>query len=260
MNIQSERIFYHVPVKGLLDDLDYYLGLGVNYEIYINSDFIDEFSLEDIDLINKGFAGKKISKRIHGPFMDLSPASFDSKVRDLSTQRILSGLDICARLRCDNIVFHSHYDPVYHKRHFSEWSENSEKTWSQAQEYAIKNNITINIENSEDDIPDPVLYLLGKFKSFRACFDLAHYTIFGKAGWRQILASYPEGSINEIHLSDNDRKEDLHLILGRGSVEIMPLLDELISPNSRIAITVEPHSAKDMLEDIEYMKNLNSNP
>jgi sugar phosphate isomerase/epimerase len=257
MNIESYRTFYHVPACMLMENIKRYITAGVNYEIYINAEFIKTYSNEDIDTINKCFDENNILKRIHGPFMDLSPASLDDEIRKLSLERILSGLDICRKLNCNDIVLHSHYDPVYHKRHFKQWVQRSSMVWEKIEEFARKNEITINIENSEDDSPEPILYLMKAHTSFKACFDLAHYTIFGKAPWRKILSAYPEGSINEIHLSDNDAKEDMHLVLGQGCVDIIPLFDVLRSHKHNPAITIEPHTYEDMLKDMEYIKNIN---
>jgi sugar phosphate isomerase/epimerase len=256
LKIEKNRIFYHVLINKLLEGMEYYLGLGVNFEIYVNSEFIDNHSQEQIDSINRQFQKTNTLKRIHGPFMDLSPASPDVRIRNLSIQRVIAGLEICHKLECDNIVLHSHYDPVYHKRHIDEWKVSSKKTWKEISDYSKNFNITVNIENSEDDSPDAVFYLMNEYPAFRACFDLAHYTIFGAMNWKDILKRYPKGSINEVHLSDNDGKEDLHLVLGEGCVEIKSFLSELELLGSDAAITVEPHSRQEMVKDIEYMRYL----
>ena len=187
--------------------------------------------------------------------MDLSPASPDSRIRSLSIKRLMTGLDICRKLKCDNIVLHSHYDPVYHKRHFDIWKENSKTAWQEISDYVNKFNITVNIENSEDDTPDAILFLIKEYPAFRACFDLAHYTVFGTEDWAGILKRYPKGSINEVHLSDNDTTEDQHLVLGEGSVEIKKFLSELKLLGGNAAITVEPHTRDEMSKDIEYMRD-----
>ncbi|MDD5504555.1 MAG: hypothetical protein PHV77_04485, partial [Candidatus Omnitrophica bacterium] len=107
--MNGRSIYYHVPVHSLIKDIRYYLDLGVNFEIYINSDFIDNHNQDSIELINREFAKVKAAKRIHGPFLDLAPASSDTRIRNLSKQRMLSGLRVCKALGCDNIVLHSHY-------------------------------------------------------------------------------------------------------------------------------------------------------
>ena len=256
MKINRNRIFYHIAIGRLLEDVEYYMGLGVNFEIYVNSEFIDHHRPDQIDCINKQFQKNNILKRIHGPFLDLAPASSDIRVRDLSRQRMLSGIDICRRLECDNIVLHSHYDPVYHKRHLDKWGANSKLVWKEISDYSKAFNITVNIENSEDDNPDAIFYLIKEYSVFKACFDIAHYTIFGLMDWKEIFKKYPKGSINEVHLSDNDTKEDQHLVLGKGSVDIKYFLNEIELLGNKIAITIEPHSKEDMLKDIEYVRNL----
>jgi sugar phosphate isomerase/epimerase len=251
----KNRVFYHVPVNELINDMKYYISLGVNFEIYIDSEFIDSHKPEHIEFINNEFKKSNIFKRIHGPFVDLSPASPDPEIRDISMKRMIAGISICRKLECDNIVLHSHYDPVYHKRHFDDWKNNLKTVWDVIDVFSRDSGVIINIENSEDDTPDGIFHLLEEYPLFKACFDLAHCTIFGTAGWKNILKKYPEGSINEVHISDNDTKEDQHRVLGEGLVDIEDFLNEIKQLGDNIAITVEPHSKQDMLKDIEYMRN-----
>jgi len=243
-----------MPIYRLLDGFDNYLSLKVNCEIYINSAFIDNHKQWEIERVKNGFEKKGILKRIHGPFMDICPGSSDKKVRALSQERILEALRLCAGLGCNDIVFHSHYDPVYHKRHFDEWFSFSKMVWSNVSAEAEKNNIVVYIENSEDDSPEPIIAILREYPLFKACFDLAHYSIFGKESWQNLLRMYPKGSIGEVHLSDNDKKEDQHLVLGEGSLDVEPFLAEIDTYKEKPVITIEPHSNEDLLMDIEYMK------
>ncbi len=243
-----------MPIYRLLDGLDDYLDLKVNCELYINSAFIDDHKQRDIERVKNGFKEMGVLIRIHGPFMDICPGSSDKKVRALSQERILEALRLCVGLGCNDIVLHSHYDPVYHKRRFDEWFNFSKMVWSNVNAVAQKHNIVVYIENSEDDSPEPIIAILREYPLFKACFDLAHYSIFGKENWQDLLRMYPKGSIGEVHLSDNDEKEDQHLVLGEGSLDIEPFLAEIDTYKEKPVITIEPHSNKDLLMDIEYMK------
>ncbi|MFA5068744.1 MAG: TIM barrel protein [Candidatus Omnitrophota bacterium] len=255
MDAGGNNVYYHVPVHRLIHDIASYLDLGVNFEIYINSDFIDDHRHGCIEMINREFRKMKAGKRIHGPFLDLAPASPDARIRDISKQRMLSGIRLCRALECDNIVLHSHYDPVYHKRHKPDWQRYADMVWADVEALSKELGITVNIENSEDDNPQAIFYLLDKYPSFKACFDIAHYTVFGLAHWKDIFDLYPKGSVNEIHISDNDTTEDQHLVLGQGFVDIKGLLRGLLLAGNKAAITVEPHSKTDMIKDVEYMRN-----
>ena len=254
MVIPSQRLYFHMPVYRLLNGFDQYLSLNVNCEIYINSEFIDNHRPLDIRRIRSGFEKKGILKRIHGPFMDLCPGSSDKKVRALSRERILEALNLCADLGCSDIVLHSHYDPVYHKRHFDEWLNFSKMVWDDVSASAKKSNVTVYIENSEDDSLEPIIAILKEYPCFKACFDLAHYTIFGAESWMDALRRYSKDSIGEVHLSDNDGKEDQHLVLGEGSLQVELFLSAIDAYSDQPVITIEPHSDEDLLMDIEYMK------
>ena len=84
---------------------------------------------------------------------------------------------------------------------------------------AKKKNIAVHIENSIDDSPSAVAAILKAHAFFGACFDIAHHNVFNPNGWKDALDKYPIGSIKEIHLSDNNGCEDLHLPLGEGSLD-----------------------------------------
>ena len=254
MIISSQRLYFHMPVYRLLDSLDDYLDLNVNCEIYINSEFLDNYKLQEIEKINNAFKERNILKRIHGPFMDICPGSSDKRVRDLSQERILSAIKLSSLLGCNDIVLHSHYDPVYHRRHFNEWFNFSKTVWANVSAEAQKSNVTVYIENSEDDTPEPIIAILKEYPLFKACFDFAHFSVFGASNWRDILRRYPKAFIGEVHLSDNDTKEDLHLVLGQGSLEIEPFLAEIDTYKEKPVVTIEPHSNEDLLMDIKYMK------
>lgn len=254
MKIAKNRLYYHIPAHRLLKNFDESLRPGVNYEIYTPSWFIDSYSRSDIDLINRSFRQKGISKRLHGPFMDLCPGSSDKKVRALSRQRILAGLKLCQKLECRDMVLHSHYDPIYHKRRFGDWFDYARGVWRDVSAEAEKRGIKVYIENSVDDTHKAVMAILKECPAFKACFDLAHYTVFGADDWKDILKAYPQGSIGEVHLSDNDATEDLHMVLGHGKVDVEGFLSELDKREEEPVITIEPHSAEDLLLDMKYIE------
>ena len=50
-------------------------------------------------------------KALHGPFLDLKPASPDLLIRDISYKRYLDALNIARELNTDYIIFHSQINP-----------------------------------------------------------------------------------------------------------------------------------------------------
>jgi len=254
MKIAKDRLYFHVPVYRLLNGLDGFLNLNLNCEIYINSDFIDGHTEKDLDLINAGFRKQEISKRVHGPFIDLNPGSSDNKIRRLCLERFLSTIELCSRFDSQSMVLHSHFEPIFYGRHFKEWLKNAEEVLGPLSTEAEKRGISIYIENSIDEDTTAVLTILESFPLFGACFDVAHHNVFNPKGWADALKEYPKGSIKEIHLSDNNGDRDSHLPLGEGSIDLEAFLDEVEKRDEDPIITVEPHSQEGMLKNIEFIK------
>ena len=254
MTFLKENIYFHIKPEQLLSNLDRLLDFDFNYEILARSDFLDSYTTEDIDKLNKAFSAKALHKRIHAPFVDLNPGSTDKVIRKVSSERFLSALELCKKLKSSGLVLHTHYEPIFYHKHFNEWIDNAKDTWSAIETRANAYGVTVCIENSLDNDPKAVLEMLKQHPSFKACFDIAHYNVFSEKGWQHALSLYPVGSIKEIHLSDNNGDEDAHLVLGEGSIDIISFLKEIESRNENPAITIEPHSEKDLIKNINFIK------
>ena len=253
MHIAKDHIYYHVPVHRLLEEIEAFMSLGIGCEIFIRADFIDSYSKEDISLINTAFDKHGLRRKVHGPFVDLNPGSTDIRVRELTLNRFLRTVKLCSMLKADSIVFHSHFEPIFYRRHFDEWLKNSEIVWNRVVDASEKLGISINIENSIDESPDAVLATLERHPSLGACFDVAHYNVFSPKGWKDAISRYPRGSIREVHVSDNKGNEDLHLPLGEGNIDFEEFFSEIIKRNEDPIITVEPHSKEGLTKNIEFM-------
>ena len=253
MAFKRENIYFHVKPEQLLDNLDRLLDFDFNYEILARSDFLDSYTSEDIDKINHAFSAKALRKRIHAPFVDLNPGSADKLIRKVSSERLLSSLELCKKLKSSGLIFHTHYEPIFYHKHFNEWINNAKDTWSLIEKRANAYGVTVCIENSLDDEPKAVLEMLKQHPSFKACFDVAHYNVFCEKGWQHALKLYPVGSIKEIHLSDNNGVEDNHFALGEGSIDIVSFLKCIESRNENPIITIEPHSEEDLIKNIDFI-------
>ena len=252
--INRDRLYVHVPVHRLLEQLDDFLQLGFNAEIYINSEFIDNFSDRDLGILNSAFKKHGLSKTVHGPFIDLNPGSADRRVRSLTLQRFLVSMDLCRKLDAKALIIHTHFDPIFYGRHFKEWVDNASPVWEQVIEDAKRHSMPVYIENSIDDSPEPVLEILKNHPYFGACFDVAHYSVFTDTDYKQILDMYPVGVIKEVHLSDNKGEEDSHLALGEGTIDFKDFLARIVERKEDPIITIESHSIEALKKSLGFMK------
>lgn len=256
MFLTKERLYTFIPFSNLIEYLDEFLTLNLNSEIYIDSESIDHYSAKDIELINASFEKHGFSKKVHGPFADLNPGSFDNRTRQLSLERFLGALELCAKLKADSMTLHSHFEPVFYGRHFEEWLNNSKQVWEKLCSEAEKNKISIHVENSIDDSPRAVIEMLKNHPYLGACFDVGHYNVFAPKGWKNALKEYPIGSIKEVHLSDNKGDEDTHLPLGEGSIDFDALFAEIENRNENPVFTIEPHSPDGLLKSLGFIQKL----
>ncbi len=249
-------LYFHVPYKTLMENLDFISQNLINCEIFFDSTALDECQKEDIGLINSTFEKYNLSKILHGPFMDLNLGSLDPVIREATYKRYEQTLELCRSLNANRVVLHSSFFPIYYDSYLKKWLKNAVSGWSRLLDKAREYGITVLIENSIDKSPKAILGLLDeiKDKNLKACFDFGHYYIFGEKNGLEYIREYPRESIGEVHLSDNNGKIDQHLGLGKGSLPIPSFFNILDELSIKPVITVEPHSIKDILVSREYLK------
>jgi len=258
MRITKDKIYFHTPFRMLLGGLDWIAERGINCEIYADGAVLDNHTDDEIGRINAIFEKHGIKKIIHGPFLDLNPGSRDPKIRDLTYERFVSAFDLCKKLKADHIVLHSGFDPIFYKGVPDLFIKLSMPVWKETAKAAESKNIVIAIENSIDPDPEVVVGLLKELKSpsVEACFDAAHYYAFGKMSPSDALKWYPQGSIGELHLSDNKGDFDTHLPLGEGDIDFRQLLAEVWKKGREPIVTSEPHSKEDIEVNLKYILSL----
>jgi sugar phosphate isomerase/epimerase len=258
MIIPHDKLYIHMPYARLRDNLEEFCRLKVNCEIYIDADALDTMTKSRIELINTTFDKYNINKSIHGAFMDLNPGSADKQIRQVSFNRFKQCIDMCAKLKARRMVTHTFFYPIFYKSRKKQWLDDSLQVWQPISEYAKEKGVSIAIENSLDDSPWATLELLNKIKSFKACFDIAHYNVFSPIGWEEELLKYPQDSIIEAHLSDNQGKADEHLALGEGAIDFKKFFKILGDRKPTPYFTIEPHDKEGMLKGLKYITAANT--
>lgn len=251
--IKPENLYLHIPVTRLLNGAESFLSYLCNGQIYINAEFIDNHSSEDINYINNAFDNKRLKRTVHGPFIDLNCGSTDCKIRSVTKKRFLKTIEIAASLKARSVTFHSHFEPIFYQKHFELWIENSKNVWREVIGKAEELGVKILIENSIENTTAAVLKLINEFAGVHACFDAAHYNVFYPGGWIEALEQYPEGVINEVHLSDNDGKSDLHNAIGDGNIDFDMFFKAIFKKTSEANFVIESHCEEDMKRSINFI-------
>ncbi len=244
----------NVPFHRIEEFLPFIKAKRINLEIFISSDSLD--SIDNSKLIGlKEKLDYDLSLTIHAPFMDLSPAAVDRKVRDVTIERFEGVFDIAEILKPKAIVFHSGYEKWKYSLKVDVWLENSLRTWRCFSKRAENLGVKIVIENIFEDEPTNLRLLMEEMSSayFGLCFDTGHFNLFSRIPLGEWLVQL-KAHILEVHLHDNDKSSDAHLAVGDGTFDFKTLFETL--DNRDLICTIEGHTKEDVIKSLERLKIL----
>jgi len=197
-----------------IHEFDEELFNKLNIGVEIQDFTAPNFSMKEIrDIINrykeklKGFQGLK---SLHGPFLDLKPASPDFKIREVSYTRYLNALNIATELDFDYIIFHSQINPYLNEAISEDYNnQQSKEFWEKIlKETTFKG--TILVENVFEESPEMLRKYIETIDnpSIKINLDIGHAKL-GKVSleeWIKCLGKY----IEYIHIHSNNGLNDEH--------------------------------------------------
>lgn len=193
-----------------------------------------EFSIADnLDHLNEKLAEykKRLTElecqklTLHGPFLDLNPAAFDSLVQQATRKRYEQCYQAARELGAKKIIFHSGFVPSVY---FLEgWAERAADFYNRFLEDK-SGEIEILMENVLDPFPGPLRDVAEQIShpAFGICLDVGHAHCYSEAAcdeWIEVLNPY----IRHVHVHDNCGDHDSHMALGQGTLKREKLLDLL---------------------------------
>lgn len=189
---------------------------------------------------------------LHGCFIDVNPASGDSRYRELSQEKCRESCRLAKEIGARNVVFHSSCFPFLRGPYLEGWAALSAEFY---EELARDYDLLIYIENSSDIDPDPILSLMEIIRDDRigVCLDIGHvnYSKASLTKWFDALGD----RIGYLHLSDNKGVYDDHLALGDGTVDWFEA-DRLYRSLSReMPMTLEVGHLDNVRRSIEFLKD-----
>jgi len=247
--VTSPSVHVTVPFFGL----DQYLPIinkeRLNLEIYFSSARFDEIQKSDIVELREKFDFKP-ELTIHAPFMDLSPAAVDPKIREVTLRRYSSILDFASVLKPKVVVFHSGYYRWKYDNKVHKWLKGSLETWRLLNKRAEEMGVMIAIENIFEDEPDNLRILAEEMDSenFGVCIDVGHINLFSRIPlreWFQVLKPF----IKEMHIHDNDGSGDDHLPIGDGTIDFDTVFK--MTDGLNCVYTIEAHTVKNAHKSLE---------
>lgn len=252
-----QNLQVNIPFRMLWETyLDRFLEYGLNPEIGLDADALDNFSVYDFEKTAARFKEAKRRVTFHGPFIDLSPGSSDPAVRRVTKDRLSQVLELVSLFEPVTVVCHAGYDKNRYDFFREKWVEKSLDIWSWFGRELHRRGSALMLENVYESGPEEIRTLFEHLEKENVafCLDPGHTAVFGHApleSWINALGRY----IGQIHLHDNNFTKDEHLALGTGRIDFQPVFDFLTSvPDKRTVITLEPHEEAALWPSIDYLE------
>lgn len=198
-----------------IDEFDYKLykevDIGVELQDFVEPNLSENEVKSTIEAYKEHFIDFNNIKSMHGPFLDLKPASPDNDIRRVSQEKYFETLKIAEDLSLDYVIFHSQINPLLNEPMIMElnYSQNGEFYNSLMKETSFKGIVLV--ENIFETNPYGMLQLIDKIDSDRVklILDIGHAKL-GESSldeWIKTLNNH----IAYIHFHSNNGKYDQHL-------------------------------------------------
>lgn len=239
----NKPIFVHVPYPFLRENLSLILERGINPEVFLPADVLDNLIPEELASIAEALALNGQQTTIHGPFMDLNPGSAEPLLRDATLHRFQQALDAAAILKPRVMVLHPGYDKWRYGGMQESWLGHTIDAFTMVRERAEKIGCTIAVENIFEEEPSTLRALIEALDSpvVRHCFDVGHWNLFGKVGMEEWFAELGP-FMAETHIHDNRGEKDDHSPIGEGDIDFDLFFNLMERYAPEAAWTIEAHS------------------
>jgi sugar phosphate isomerase/epimerase len=251
-----QKVQVNIPFTMLYETyLEPFIEHGLNPEIGLDAATLDRFSIADFSKIAGEFEKHSRTVTLHGPFIDLNSGSLDPAIRRITRQRMEQLLELVPLFKPLTVICHAGYDTRRYSYFKEDWSHYSIEFWSWMADQLAPHGARLMLENVYEDGPDDILFLFKNLKSQRVgfCLDTGHSSAFGQSNletWLKRMDPY----LGQLHLHDNNGKEDEHLAIGSGIINFGKLFEYIrTSKKSSPIITLEPHEERALWPSLEYL-------
>lgn len=186
------------------------LNIGVEIQDFVEPNLSNEEMKSIIGNYKGLFKDFNNIKALHGPFLDLKPASPDKDIRRISQEKYFNTLKIAEELEMDYVIFHSQMNPLLNEPQIMElnYSQKGEFVNSLMNKTSYRGIVLI--ENIFEKDPKDMLRLVDKVESekVKLILDIGHAKLSGISieNWIKELNNH----IAYIHFHSNNGIYDQH--------------------------------------------------
>jgi len=195
---------------------------------------------------------------VHAPNIDINLASVNSFIRSASKKAILKAVAFAAELDARLLVSHvGRLSRDYPQKLVGKAMKNAIDSLRNINQFSNDVDMVFTIENdhkSNDYVlagyPEQINLLIENI-GCKLTFDVGHANTIGKIeDFMKLLGK----SIVNVHLHDNNGREDEHLPVGKGSTDFAGVFKKVKEWRRQIPLIIECHSFAGLKESIDFMR------
>lgn len=235
-----------------IEELDR-LQVGVEIQDFTEPNLTDE-EVKDLTVrYNKLFSEFNGIKSLHGPFLDLKPASPDLEIRRVSYNKYLKTLKVATQLDMDYVIFHSQINPYLNDPCLIKLNNIQARDFF----YEILDELkdfkgTILIENIFEPTPDLIKERIDMFNipNIKIILDIGHAKLSNVSleKWVKELKDH----LVYVHLHSNNGVHDQHQV--PSEIEILALKDLFRKYDLNPVVSLE-YKSNDPSREIEILRS-----
>lgn len=227
------------------------LDIGVEIQDFVEPNLSHEEMASTIGNYKKVLKNFNNIKALHGPFLDLKPASPDPDIRKVSQEKYFNTLRIAEELEMDYVIFHSQMNPLLNEPEIMALNcSQSAAFFNLLMKETTYKGIVL-IENIFEKDPKDMMQLMDQMATDRIKInlDIGHAKLSGKNidTWMRALKEH----IAYIHFHSNNGIYDEHR--SPTDEEIQGLYHLLDRYNINPVISLE-YDKKDLRKEIQRLK------
>jgi len=229
-------------------------GLGLELQAFAEPDILYNNLSETLAWHQDVLAGFSGDIGVHGAFYDLTSASPDPAILEITRRRYRQNLRVAAELQARYVLFHLNYLGNCKIPNFRPgWHQREVDFWSSFVAEAERAGVPVLIENSWEEEPALIADILSEVNSpyLKACLDVAHATLYSEYSVEQWIAAF-EPWLFCSHLNNHDGQLDLHWPLNQGIVDYRGTIHSLRKTSKRPFLCLEMSKWSDMEPSLSY--------
>jgi sugar phosphate isomerase/epimerase len=253
----------NIFVSSIRDEAAEIFKLAEEFQLGIEiQGFIKPYMIKNFPSVEKATKERLLNiqqRSMHGPFIDLFPASKDPSIVAVVKNRFLDAYKTAKTLNAKHLIFHAGFIPkAYYPK---DWLDNCIVFWKDFLS-DIGEDIEIHIENVCEDDFSLINDLIESVKNpiFSACLDIGHVNVNSSKSLEHWIKGL-NSNIKYVHLHNNDGLTDSHYGLCKGQINILQTLAllETYSPDAAWSLETkltETRQSVLLLEENGFIKKV----